>query len=404
MSFSHNLEVLGCRIFQAVFNIANYAIPYRLPEYRSGPGSIRQLPAFLQEKKVDNVLVVTDRGLMKLGLPASMLKTLEEAGIRCTCYGDLGPNPTSEDVEKGYALYRENHCQAIVAFGGGSPMDCAKGIGAKTAHPRRSVSQMQGILRVLKPIPPFFAIPTTSGTGSETTLAAVITDSVTHRKASINDPFLIPKYAVLDPELTVGLPPYITATTGMDALCHAVEAYTNHTYNTRVENEMAKKAVKLIYENLLAAYEEGTNLEARQNMQLAALYAGRAFTRGCVGYVHAIGHTLGGLYGVAHGLAMAVLLPHVMREFGASAHKRLAELADVCGIGGANEAQKANAFIRWMEEANAKMGLPEKFDMIRDEDIDQMITWAGKEANPLYPVPVVWSRKDFRRVIDAVRK
>lgn len=404
MSFSHNLEILGCRIYQAVFKIADYAIPYRLPEYLDGPGSIRKLPAFIREKNADNVLVVTDRGLMKLGLPAAMLDALDQAGIRYTCYDKLGPNPTTEDVENGYRLYRENHCQAIVAFGGGSPIDCAKAIGAKVAHPRRSVAQMQGLLRVLKPIPPFFAVPTTSGTGSETTLAAVITDSVTHRKASINDPFLIPKYAILDPELTVGLPPHITATTGMDALCHAVEAYTNHTYNTPIENEMAKKAVRLIYDNLLTAYHDGSNLEARQNMQFAALYAGRAFTRGCVGYVHAIGHTLGGLYGVAHGLAMAVLLPHVMREFGASAHKRLAELADVCGIGGANEAEKANAFIRWIEQTNAEMGLPDKFDMIQEEDIDQMITWAKKEANPLYPVPVVWARKDFRRLIESIRK
>ena len=139
-------------------------------------------------------------------------------------------------------------------------------------------------------------------------------------------------------------------------------------------------------------------------MQRGAFYAGRAFTRGCVGYVHAIGHTLGGLYGVPHGLAMAVLLPHVMREFGASAHKRLADLADVCGIGGANEAEKANNFISWIEETNAQMGLPNGFDVIKDEGIDQMITWAKKEANPLYPVPVVWARKDFRRLIQSIRK
>lgn len=232
----------------------------------------------------------------------------------------------------------------------------------------------------------------------------MITDYATHRKAAINDPFLIPKYAVLDPELTVGLPPYTTATTGMDALAHAVEAYTNHTYNTKLENRLAKEAVKLIHDNILLAYEDGSNLEARQNMQRGAFFAGRAFTRGCVGYVHAVGHTLGGLYGVAHGLAMAVLLPHVMREFGASAHKRLAELADVCGIGGANEAEKANNFIRWIEETNAKMGLPDKFDVIQDKDIDQMIAWAMKEANPLYPVPVVWGQKDFRRFIESIRK
>ena len=248
------------------------------------------------------------------------------------------------------------------------------------------------------------AIPTTAGAGSETTVAAVITDSKTHRKAAIMDPFLTPKYAVLDPELTVGLPPYTTATTGMDALAHAVEAYTNKTYNTKLENRLAREAVKLIHDNILKAFENGSDLEARQNMQRGAFYAGRAFTRGCVGYVHAIGHTLGGLYGVAHGLAMAVLLPHVMREFGASAHKRLAELADVCGITGRNEAEKANAFIRWIEEANKKMGLPDKFDVVKDEDIDQMITWAKKEANPLYPVPVVWARKDFRRLIESFRK
>ena len=283
-------------------------------------------------------------------------------------------------------------------------MDCAKAICAKAAHPNRKVSQMQGILRVLKPVPHLYAVPTTAGTGSETTVAAVITDSKTHRKAAINDPFLIPKYAVLDPELTVGLPPYTTATTGMDALAHAVEAYTNKTYNTKLENKLARDAVKLIHDNILKAFEDGSDLEARQNMQRGAFYAGRAFTRGCVGYVHAIGHTLGGLYGVAHGLAMAVLLPHVMKEFGASAHKRLAELADVCGIGGRNEAEKANAFIRWIEETNRKMGLPDKFDVVQDQDIDQMITWAKKEANPLYPVPVVWARKDFRRLIESIRK
>ena len=190
----------------------------------------------------------------------------------------------------------------------------------------------------------------------------------------------------------------------MDALAHAVEAYTNKTYNTKLENKLAKEAVKLIHDNILVAFEDGSNLEARQNMQRGAFYAGRAFTRGCVGYVHAVGHTLGGLYGVAHGLAMAVLLPHVMREFGAPAHKRRAELADVCGIGGGNDAEKANAFIRWIEETNEKMGLPNKFDVVKDEDIDQMITWAKKEANPLYPVPVVWAEKDFRKLIETIRQ
>ena len=404
MEMPYKLDVLWCRTFQGVLKIGNYFMGYRMPTYLEGPGKIGELGAFLKEKKINDVLVVTGSGMVRRGQVQPMLDGFEANGIRYTLQTYSTTDPTSDDVEAGYKTYRENGCKAIVALGGGSRIDCAKGIAAKAVHPRKTVAQLQGLLKVHWPIPPFVAIPTTAGAGSETTVAAVITDSATHRKAAINDPFLIPKYAVLDPELTVGLPPYTTATTGMDALAHAVEAYTNKTYNTKLENKLAKEAVKLIHDNILVAFEDGSNLEARQNMQRGAFYAGRAFTRGCVGYVHAIGHTLGGLYGVAHGLAMAVLLPHVMREFGASAHKRLAELADVCGIEGRNEAEKANAFIRWIEETNAKMGLPDGFDVIQDKDIDQMITWAKKEANPLYPVPVVWARKDFRRLIESIRK
>lgn len=392
-----------CRAFQAVMKVGNYFMGYRMPEYIEGPGSIKKLASMIREKGCDNVLVVTDNGLMKLGLPNSMLESMQAEGVRYTLFSDVSPNPTSDDVEAGFRLYRDNGCQAIVAFGGGSPMDCAKGIGAKVAHPNKSVAQLQGILKVHKRIPPFFAVPTTAGTGSETTVAAVITDAATHHKASINDPAILPKYAVLDPELTRGLPPFITATTGMDALCHAVEAYTNKTYNTKLEDELARKAVKLIHDDLLTAYRNGSDLEARQNMQKAAFFAGRAFTRGCVGYVHAVGHTLGGLYGVPHGLAMSIILPHVMRQFGPAVYDRLADLADICGMEGADNREKALKFISWIEEMKRDMDIPVGVDMIRDEDVPQIIAWASKEANPLYPVPVVWGEADFRRLLDTIR-
>ena len=404
MELKQKLEVFWCRAFQSVLKVGNYFMGYRMPQCLEGPGKIKELGAFLKEKGINDVLIVTGSGMVRRGQVQPMLDGFEKCGIRYTLQTYATTDPTSDDVEAGYRAYKENGCKSIVALGGGSRIDCAKGIAAKAVHPKKPVAKLQGLLKVHWPIPPFVAIPTTAGAGSETTVAAVITDSKTHRKASINDPFLIPRYAVLDPELTASLPPHTTATTGMDALAHAVEAYTNKTYNTRLENKLAKEAVKLIHDNILVAFEDGSNLEARQNMQRGAFYAGRAFTRGCVGYVHAIGHTLGGLYGVAHGLAMAVLLPHVMKQFGPSVHKRLADLAHVCGMVGRNDAEKANAFIRWIEETNKKMGLPDKFDMIRDEDIDQMITWAKKEANPLYPVPVVWGRRDFRRLIDSIRE
>lgn len=394
---------IWCRSFQLAMKLGSCFMGYRMPEYISGPGSVRRLPELMREKGAGKALVVTGPNITRLGLPNGLLKRLDEMGMEYVLFNSVSPNPTDVDVERGVELYRSNNCGCIVAFGGGSPMDCAKAIAARLVRPNRAVSQLQGVLKVHGRIPPFFAIPTTAGTGSETTVAAVITDSSTHRKASINDPSLLPRYAVLDPELTLDLPPHTTAITGMDALCHAVESYLNHSYNTRLENELAKKAVGLINENLLQAYYNGDDLQARQGMQMAAFYAGRAFTRGCVGYVHALGHAVSGLYGTAHGLAMAVIMPHVFRRYGIHAHRRLAELADVISLQGNTDAEKAAAFIDWIDMLNEKMGIPATLDNIRDGDIPQMISWALREANPLYPVPQIWDENDMRALIRDVR-
>ena len=394
-----------CRLFQTGMKGAMYLLPWSMPKLLEGPGKIKELPALIKSKGYHKVLLVTDKTLLQLHLADSLLAALDAAQVAYVLYDGVSPNPTDVQVEEGVALYGKHQCQALIAFGGGSPMDCAKVIGARIARPHKSVRRMQGLLRVLRPIPTIFAVPTTAGTGSETTIAAVITSYTTRHKASITDLSLMPKYAVLDPELTVGLPPQITATTGMDALCHAVEAYTNHTYNTKLEQDLCRKAVKLIYDNLYTVYLDGSNLQARQNMQRAAFYAGRAFTRGSVGYVHAIGHTLGGLYGTPHGLAMSILLPRVMRQFGTAAHQRLAELCDVCGIPVTEHttAAKAEAFICWIEELNEKMGIPAYPPVLKVEDMDQIAQWAYQEGNPLYPVPVVWSKDEFKQFILSLR-
>lgn len=392
-----------CRIYQGVFKVGMYFIPWGMPKTLEGPGSVKKLPKWIKKKRINNVLIVTDGVLMSLGLLDGMIEALEEVGIDYTIYDGVQPNPTDINVKEGLQLFRDNECEAMIAFGGGSSMDCAKAIGAMHVK-NKEVEKMQGLFRVLHRIPTIFAVPTTAGTGSETTVAAVITNSKTSHKASMNDTSLMPKYAVMDPELTAGLPPHITATTGMDALCHAVEAYTNNTYNTRKEKKLAEKAVKLIYENLYTAYCDGSNLQARINMQDASFYAGRAFTRGCVGYVHAVGHTLGGLYGVPHGLAMSVILPHVMRQFGPAAHERLARLAEVCGMDGADDAEKAEKFIKWIEDLKHMMNIPVGIDVIEDKDVNQIIKWAMKEANPLYPTPVTWKKKDFQKLIATIRQ
>lgn len=396
------LKKIWYRIFQFFLTSAMYLMPWRQPELLTGPGSIKSLPSFIRKKGLTRVLIVTDPVLHRIGLLNSLFTACEESGLAYTLFDGVEPNPSIENIEEARRLYVENKCEGIVAFGGGSSMDCAKAAGARVVKPRQSVSQMGGTLRVLKRLPPVFAVPTTAGTGSETTIAAVVTDRSTHHKYAVQDLVLIPHYAVLDPELTVGLPPHITSTTGMDALTHAVEAYTN-ILAPKSTDILAEKAVKLIFDNLEKAYADGTDLTARYNMQLAAFYGGAAFTRACVGYVHGVAHTLGGLYGTPHGLANAVILPYVMEAFGPAVYYKLARLAEIVGIQGKDDEEKAKAFIREIRRMNTDMHIQDKFDFIEDKDIPQMIKWAMKEANPIYPVPVLWHEPEFQALISRIR-
>ncbi|HIU62483.1 MAG TPA: iron-containing alcohol dehydrogenase [Candidatus Caccalectryoclostridium excrementigallinarum] len=387
-----------CRTFQAVLKQLIKLMPWRKPELLQFENGAAGLASFVKSKGIEKVLVVTDGNLMKLGLCAPMLEAMEKEGVKAAVYDKVVANPTIDNVEAALALYNESGAQGIIAFGGGSPMDCAKGVGARVARPKKSIPKMKGILKVVKKMPPFFAIPTTSGTGSETTLAAVITDTTNpehHLKYAIQDFPLIPHYAVLDPSLTAGLPQKVTSTTGMDALCHAIEAYIGNS-NTKETKQKAEEAIKLIFTYLKRAYDDGKDMEARKNMQTAAFDAGVAFTRAYVGNVHAMGHAMGAKYNTPHGLAMAVILPHMLDFYGEKIYKKLAKLADVVGITGAGEAEKAKAFIKAVKDMNAYMQIPENFGgIIKKEDAVDMSEAAYKEANPLYPVPVMMGKEDF---------
>lgn len=388
------------RFFQKAIYICSPFLPWRQPELLQFDDGIKGLPAFIESKGFKSVLLVTGPNLFKMGAPAPIIDGLRERGISCTVYHDTVANPTIDNVEEALRMYKEGKCECIVAFGGGSPMDCAKVVGARVARPKKSVSKMKGLLKIRKRIPTFIAIPTTAGTGSETTLAAVISNSETHEKYAINDHSIIPHYAILDANLTVGLPPMTTATTGIDALTHAVEAYVGKS-NTRQTKEMAEKAVKLIFANLYTAYSDGTDITARDNMLKGSYYAGVAFTRAYVGYVHAIAHTLGGFYHVAHGLANSVILPYVLEYYGKSVHKKLARLADITGIGaeGDSNAVKAQKFIQAIKDMNNKMNIPEKFEgIIKQEDIPLMVERAYKEAHPLYPVPKFMGKRELEEM------
>ena len=399
------LKKCSYRIAQKVLKLAMCFMDWSEPELLEGEGAILKLPAFIKNKNINKVLIVTDKGLMSIHLLDSLFEELKKENINYVVYDGVQPNPTIPSIEECKQIYLDNDCQGIIAFGGGSPMDCAKAAAARVVKPKKSVRKMRGYLKVNKKLPPFFAVPTTAGTGSETTLAAVVTDPTTHEKNAICDPCLRPKYAVLDPALTVGLPPHITSTTGMDALTHAVESYIGKS-NVKSTIKYAEDAVKLIHANLEKAYINGKDMEARNNMLKASFYAGNAFTRAFVGYVHAIAHNLGGMYNTPHGLANAVILPYVLEWYGASIYKPLASLSDLIGLSKENMSleEKAKAYINEIRRMNQAMNIPDKFDFINEKDIPTLVERALKEGNPGYPVPKIMNKKDCEEVIRKLMK
>ena len=387
------IQHICCRAYQGVFRAALPFLPYREPEILH---RCEELPDTLKQHKIKKILIVTDPGIVACGLMTKITSVLTKEKISYSVYDQTSANPTVRNVEEALALYQKEHCKALLAIGGGSAMDCAKALGARIACPKKTLGQLKGTLHVLHRIPLLIAVPTTAGTGSENTLAAVITDSEKKHKYVLNDFVLIPRYAILDAELTYSLPPHLTATTGMDALTHAVEAYIGRS-TTKETREKALLAVKTIYQNIETAYHDGHNHAARDQMLNAAYLAGFAFSRSYVGYVHAVAHSLGGQYNIPHGLANAVLLPEVLESYGSCIHQKLHILGCAAGVCTEQDSIKAGAgkFIASIRTLNKNMGIPDFLSGIQESDIETMSVHAAKEANPLYPVPKLMTRREL---------
>ena len=389
------LAKIYCRVFQTAFRMALPVLPYREPEIIR---SCAEIGKVAKKEKISSVLIVTDKGIVNNGLVDPVEAALQASGVSYCIYADTQPNPTVQNVEDALQVYHVNHCDALIAVGGGSSMDCAKAVGARVAYPKRTVNQLGGKLKVWRKLPTLIAIPTTAGTGSETTLAAMITDSKTHHKYAIMSFPLIPKYAVLDASLTYSLPPHLTSTTGVDALTHAVEAYIGRSTNKETRG-LSLEATKLVFENVEEAYKDGNNHTARENMLHAAYKAGIAFSKSYVGYIHAVAHSLGGKYGTPHGLANAVVMPYVLESYGESVYKKLHRLGIAAGVATEEDAPMTGAikFINAVKALNAGMNIPEKLSGIQKEDIPSLAKHAAKEANPLYPVPKLMTTKELEQ-------
>ena len=378
-------------------------LPVPQPALLVGPGSSARLGQAIAGFGHTKILIVTDAIIAKLGLLKSLTDALDAGGVAYVVFDEITPDAPIPLVERGIAFYRKHKCDAIVAFGGGSSMDASKAIAVSISNPKKSLRQLAGYFKGLRAPVTLYAVPTTAGTGSEVTVAAVISDPDRQAKLVIVDTRVVPRMAALDPTLMTGLPPHITAATGMDALTHAVESFVSK-WATDYTDGLALLAVGLIFENLRTAFSDGGNLEAREKMALASTYAGMAFTRANVGYVHAIAHQFGGKYHTPHGLANAIMLPHVLRFSAPSIHDRLARLAVRAGLGSEHEPDRALAhrFVDAVVELNRDLGIPTQLDALRAADIPALAEAACHEAHTGYPVPRYMTRAQCEDIIRKV--
>jgi alcohol dehydrogenase len=375
-------------------------LPIPQPTLLVGPGSSGRLGQAVAGFGHAKLMIVTDGIIVKLGLLGDLTAALTAGGAQFAVWDEITPDAPIPLIERGIQFYREHGCDAIVAVGGGSSIDASKAIAVSIANPAKSLRQLAGYYKGLRPAVPIYAVPTTAGTGSEVTVAAVIADPERHSKLVIVDTRMVPKMAALDPGLMTGLPPAVTAATGIDALTHAVEAFIGK-WATEQTDGLALTAVGLIFENLRTAYTQGSDLQAREKMSLASTYAGMAFTRANVGYVHAIAHQFGGKYHTPHGLANAIVLPHVLKYSAPAITRRLAQLALRARLGeaGDDEDTLAQKFLDGVDQLNRDLNIPLHLQALQESDIPALAKAACHEAHTGYPVPRYMTQGQCERLI-----
>lgn len=381
------LKVLFYRCLMVLLKLIARTMSIRQPQLLAGPGSSLQLCDAIAAAGVRRLLIVTDSMLARIGLLEPMRQRLTQSGVTVVVYDGVQPDPTIEQIEAGVDLLRRSDSQAVLAIGGGSSIDAAKIISARATN-SKSITQMMGVLKLRKAILPLYAVPTTAGTGSEVTIGAVVSDPARQRKLTVIDPKLVPQMAALDGSLMKGLPPAITAATGMDVLTHAIEAFVSR-LATPETDRAALEATRLVMQYLPRAMVNGADEEARQQMAWASYQAGLAITKAGVGYVHAISHNFGGRYHTPHGLANAIVLPYVLEYSRTHCVDRLAKLAQSSGLGSASEnrQQLADRLIGHIRAMNRSFGIPAGLKALRDADIPQIAAAALQEAHFTYGVP-----------------
>ncbi len=390
MNIFWSLKKAGYRIQQNLFKFFMSFVTFPVQTVYSNPGDMERIPDILKDKGLDSVFIACSKTVLASGALDTLLSGLKSKSVNYTIFDRIQPNATTDNASDGRKAYRENSCKAILAIGGGSVLDCAKIVGLSVSNPSLTYEDMKRMSAIKKRMPLFIAVPTTAGTGSESTLGAVITNVHTKEKYAVISLHNMCDYVILDETLTLSLPSPITAYTGMDALTHAIEAYISK-YATEYTNTEALKAIKLILENLPAAVKNGADTRSRRNMLLASNYAANAFTRAYTGYVHTISHAFGALYNSNHGKTNAAILPLVLRFYGKSVEKKLAEIAVYSGLAKKEDstAYSAAKLIEHIESLNTAFGITHKIPELKKPDIPLIAKKALAEGNPSYPVPKI---------------
>lgn len=367
-----------------------------------GPGAVKEIGKRCKILDGKKVLVVTDKVMVQIGIVGEVISYIEDAGIKVAIYDGVEPNPKDKNAEEGVRIFKEEKCDMIVTIGGGSAHDCGKGIGILATHPGK-ISDYAGIETLNNALPPLICVNTTAGTASEVTRHCVITNTETHVKFVVVSWRNLPQVSINDPILMMKKPPALTAATGMDALTHALETYVSTGANP-VTDAQAIQAMKLINKWLRPAVANGNNLEARENMAYASLLAGMAFNNGGLGYVHAMAHQLGGLYDMPHGVANAILLPHVERYNMPSNLQRFADIAEFLGenIEGLSLRDAADKAIEAISKLSKDVGIPSGLGELNvdPKDFELMAVNALKDGNA-GSNPIQGTTKDIVKIFEA---
>ena len=388
------MKTLFARIYQKILFLFTCIIKFREPVILNDLCDVKEV---LIKQKKRNVLLLSGKRVCNEEFYKSLDKLLKDS-FNVINYTDIPTDPDILSIEKAVETAKNFNTDCVVAIGGGSTMDAGKVIAARLTN-KKSVRKMRGLLKITKKPIFMIMIPTTCGTGSECTVASVVTDLERNEKYAISDPKLIPHYAVLDPKVLLTLPKSLIATTALDALTHAVEAYIgrSNTYETYL---YARRAIVKIINNVETAYNNEKDLNSRQLLQYASYEAGIAFTKAYVGYVHAFSHAISAYYHLPHGYLNGIILPIVLEAYGKSANKKLIDLNHEIGINSSNPSD----FIIKIKELLVNLNIENNLcDIIKDEDIPKMIKHIKKEVYPLYPVPRFFSDEELLNIFNKIR-